>query len=392
MLNQHSILPPSSAARRVACPGSRKLESLYPRNENSESAKEGETAHWVASNLLKKKINSLREPTPFINLSDRAENGELITSEMIECAHVYLNAIAELITLRYGMFEAIPSPNLFYIEEVLDISNIHPLSWGTPDCWFFLKDEIFIWDYKYGHGFVEVFENWQLISYAAGIINTLNNRKSKLNILKIKTVHMCIVQPRSYHKEGPVRTWTISVDELQPYLEVLKRKEYEAMSDSAECNPSPQCTYCSARHACFTLQKSSLATVDLSEIAATNDLTSNQLGSELRYLKKAQTLLDARITGLEEQTISKIKAGENVPFFTLEESAGRDKWKLPSEKIITMGEIMGVDLSKPQETITPKQAIKKGLPEKIVKDLSESVKGAVKLVESNPRKIFKGKL
>lgn len=71
-------LPPSSAARRVACPGSRALEEKYPREDTSH-ADEGRLAHAVAQAALTGEI--LKDPC--------------ITKEMEAGAKLYQQAIMD---------------------------------------------------------------------------------------------------------------------------------------------------------------------------------------------------------------------------------------------------------------------------------------------------------
>ena len=68
-LSEHSILSPSSAARRVACPGSRELEARFPESPESDYAREGEVAHWVLRTLLESHISGFTdtELPPVIN-------------------------------------------------------------------------------------------------------------------------------------------------------------------------------------------------------------------------------------------------------------------------------------------------------------------------------------
>jgi uncharacterized protein DUF2800 len=379
MINrQHSILPPSSAARRVACPGSRALESKYSDNLDSEYAREGHAAHWLAAEFLKGQMSF-----DDIKLTSAiAPNGEFITEEMIAGAKLYAEEIKNCI-------ESLPPGSSMFVEEKVEMPNIHPESWGTPDCWLVSGTDVYLWDYKYGYGFVEVFENWQLIAYAAGILNKIKGNGITDGALKI---HMFIIQPRSFHRDGQIRTWSVLASDLQPYFNILSSKEFESMQPSAVCNPSPECSYCVGRHACSALQRSALTSTDVSVMNQPTELTNTALGSELRYLKRAYELLDARITGLEEQTIAKIKSGMRIPFYRLEQSAGRARWKQTDDEVIVFGQLCEMDLAKPPAAITPNQAEKKGMSPDLIKQMVEIQKGSMKLVEDNARKLFKGRL
>jgi len=106
-------------------------------------------------------------------------------------------------------------------------------------------------------------------------------------------------------------------------------------------------------------------------------------------LMRAAELLDARITGLSQQATFNLHSGERVPFFRLESTQGRDKWKQRIDEVIALGDLMGVDLRKPQEAITPKQAIKKGLPEDVIGAYVEKTSGTMKLVLDDGREARK---
>lgn len=377
---EHSVLPPSSAARRVACPGSRELESLHPQDEESSYAREGEAAHWVAAEYLRTGLegNEYFEIYPMTAL-----NGEPITLEMQEGAEIYTDFIKSIL-LKLNV-PLMSFDTVLHIEETVSITNIHPECWGTPDCWFLAGNNLHIFDYKYGHGFVEVFENWQLLEYSAGIINNFESNVSPLDI------HFHIIQPRNYHKDGPIRSWSIKEAQLERYFDILRSAEAQAMSPNAPCLPSPECGYCLGRRACQALQQTALTAVDLSIINTPWNLNPNQLGAELRYLRHAAELLDARITGLSEEALSLLKKGKRVPFFKISDLPSRERWKVPPEQVVTMGEMLGVDLRKPVEVVTPKQAMKAGISEDVVRAFLEPVKSSLKLTSDDgdaARKIF----
>jgi hypothetical protein len=361
-MTDHAVLAPSSAAKRVACPGSRKLESLHPREE-SLASKEGTAAHWLAAAILQGENNN--------DELKIAPNGEVIVEEMIEAAQLYSEYITEI---KGGKSESL------HIEERVNIYSIHPECWGTVDAWYYDRenDHLHLFDYKYGHAYVDVYENWQLIEYAAGIYDAVNYH----NI----TFH--IVQPRNYSKEGPIRTWTTTYEKLSHYFNTLRASEAAAMQDNAPCNPNPLCGYCSGRAVCLALQRAALSITDIASDSTPLQLPPGAVGNELRYLQKSARLLEARITGLEEQALSMITTGEKVPYYTVEQTGGRERWVLSPSEIITMGKIMGVDLEKPG-TLTPKQAAKLGFPSELITSFSERPRGSFKLVESQTNKAAK---
>jgi hypothetical protein len=343
-MTAHSKLPPSSAARRVQCPGSRIMSERYPQDENDPKAREGTEAHLVVAAHLR------AEPTP-----------AFATEEMLDGADMFHDALRG---------------NIPHIEERVDCSSIHPDCWGTPDAWYFYPKRkwLHVLDYKFGRRHVEVFENWQLLEYAAGIIANFP--------LEVLGVSLTIVQPRSYHKDGPVRTWNLNRLEFIGYVISLKEAEDLATRDMPECKTGPECRDCPARHACPTLQSSGYSAAKSSGEAISFELSPAAMGKELAMLRDSIMLMSARADGLENEALVKAKQGVAVPGWTTEQGQGREKWAKPVEEVISLGEMLGIDVSKPG-VVTPKQAIKKGLSEDVVRAYSETPPGEVKLVRDN---------
>jgi len=354
------------------------MEAQYP-TEDSESSREGKLAHAVAARGI---VLTLLNCKQIERHEVIAEPGEDVTEEMVEGARIYINKVLAVRQQFMGCAE-------LHIEEKTPIYSVHPECWGTPDAWIGNHAVgLHVFDYKFGHRYVEVFENWQLIAYASGALDSMSFNGS--GIPPDFKIHMTIVQPRSYHPAGHVNTWTVTYEQLKSYIEQLRVAEFTAMQPTAPCNPNPECSFCSARHACTALRQSALTAVDISTLNTPDELTNESLGSELRYLKRAHKLLDARITGLEEQALAKLKSGERVPDFRLEQSSGRTRWKTPEEEVVILGQLYGVDLAKPLTAITPNQAEKKGIPRALINQMTETPRGALKLVEDNTRKIFGG--
>lgn len=363
------LLPPSRAARRVVCPGSRALEALYPATEESESAREGRIAHEC--------ITYLRHGhNLFLEAGHETPEGDIFTQDMIDGACLFLNAIDETVTPAHHSLKDVN------FELPLTIAKVHDQCVGVPDAWYYDQGVLFIWEYKYGFKPIDAFENWQMIEYAIGIISAL-----EFNGQEVRHIYFEVIQPRNY-VTGPNIIWEISAEDFATYEKQLCLSENVSLQPTAYCNPSPQCIDCRARHACPALQQAALTVIDTSMENLPLDLTPAAIGNELRFLKRAEKLLDARITGLEEQALSLIKRGENVPYFRVEESAGRERWKQDNAEIIALGDLLGVDVSKPVEVVTPKQAIKAGLPAEVVREYSETPRGSLKLVSDNAARIF----
>jgi hypothetical protein len=376
------VLSPSRAARRVACPGSHQLEAQYPDIE-TESSREGTAAHWVAAEILRgKAMPELGSFTP---------NGEIVTQEMQDGAELYYDHVREILESSDQILQDKLSEYI-HIEEEIGVISIHPNCKGTPDCWAYILNsgEIHVWDYKFGHTPVDPMDNWQLIEYAAGIIEYLKQKRNiNTQTMSFNSIHFHIVQPRDYRSANKIKTWVVSIDELLPYFDTLRKAEAAAMQPNALCLPSPECNYCTARHACPALSQTALTVADAALQNLPDDLNEQQLGSELRYLEYAQQRLNARITGVKEQILIHLRSGKRIPFYQLDTGRPRERWTKSADRIAKLGDLFGINLRRIPDVVTPQQAIKAGLPEEVVKVNSERPTGEFKVVPINMQKIKK---
>ncbi len=366
MIINHAKYAPSSMDMLIACPGSNTMRANYPQ-EDSESAREGTAAHEVAAQLVL--------DGTLLEVGASASDGiTVISEEMIEGAYIWADALDDLVG-REGVCSG-------QVERTVPCNVIDSECWGTPDFYHAHGDMLTVADYKFGHRYVEVFENWQLLTYAAGIIASHN--------ISPTTIQLIIVQPRSYHQDGPVRVWSFLASELPKYVTLLRRAVTAAQSPDAQCVPNPNCGDCTARWACRALQSASLAALDRTYDAIPLELTPDAVATELRMFMRARQMIEARIDGLTEHAEHLIKNGVSLDGFTMRAFPGRDRWKVSMDEAVALGEMFGINIAKPG-ILTPKQAIKAGLPTDVVGQYTETASGKLKLVESTNialRKIF----
>lgn len=368
-MTAHSILAPSSSARRAQCPGSTKLEALYPEDAQSPEAMEGEAAHWAAAEMLSGRL---------VDVGQIAPNGVALTREMVEGADLYYDDVVAALK-PYGI-----EPLKGAIEQPVRIPRVHPESFGTPDYAIWPRfGSLLIYDYKFGHRFVEVYENMQLIEYAAGLLDGLLKQGYDDRNLDVT---LKIVQPRSYHRDGPIRSWSFKASDIRPHINIASSSAHEAMSDSPRTRVGPECRDCRARHACATLQRAAMADLDEAGKAQPLELPPAALGLELAMLRAGIARLEARASGLEEQALAQIKRGVAIPGWAAQAGGGRQRWAKPAAEVLAIGSLLGVDLARPVEPITPLQAVKAGLPAEMLTTLAETPKGAVALVREDGTK------
>lgn len=364
-MHQDLVLPSAHAARRVACPGSRVMETKCDTGQESEYAREGKAAHWIAAHLLSSALPQMAtNPEPASNTY-----ADTITEEMRECALMYVSDILDTKSVKIVKGG---------IEQKFNITSIHPNCFGTPDCWMWEVGHLYIWDYKFGHTPVEAFENWQLISYAAALIQHL---KINGNMDQHTLVTMRIVQPRSFTESGRIKEWTIKACDLRGYFNQLQAAEYKALEPNAPCHVSSQCSHCPARAICPTLQQAALTAIDISKSNTPWELDSPSISAELRFINHAMERLEARQTGLEEQIIARLGKGERIPHFSLGTKSSKQVWNISVAEAEKFAELYNANIFKPLELITPKQAITAGIPKKQVDKKSKIVTGKIQLIE-----------
>lgn len=371
--NEHAPLAPSSAhiwAPELGCRGSVAMQAAYPQPDDSEEAREGTAAHWYVTELL-----SGRDVQP----GAVAPNGHPINAEMVDCAQDILIDVRD--TLRAAV-----QPEM-RVEQRVAMPSVHADNWGTPDVVIIdhAQKALHVWDYKYGHRFVDAVHNWQLIDYAIGVFDGMG-LDSSVPYTDPRSWHgwrisLTIAQPRNYHPVGPMREWYLSSDTLRDrYLPQLRKAAYEATAPGAGFQTGEHCRDCSGRHACPALQRAGALAMDVALTSPPVDLPVHAVGLELRQIDDAIKRLEARRTGLEAHALGIIRSGTPVPFFSAQHATGREAWTVPAAEVFALGDLFGVDLRKAPAPITPGQARKAGVDGGVIQAYAKKPMGALKLV------------
>lgn len=370
--SDHAPLAPSSAhiwAPDDGCRASVAMQTLYPGDEDSEEAREGTAAHWYVSELL----NGRDVPAGAV-----APNGYPVNAEMVDCAQ------AILIDVRDTML-ANPGGQLFVEQRVFMHRNIHEANDGTPDVRYVLRDQrrAWLWDFKYGHRFVDAVGNWQMVDYGIGTLEAegcvYDAPPGSAASFDGWRVVITIAQPRNYDPVGPMREWHTTGERLREYVPGMRLAAREAMAPNAPYTTGRHCIDCSASHACPAAQRAGAFAMDISMRGQPVDLPPHAVGLELRLIDDALKRLEARKTGLEEHALGLLRSGTRVPFYTAQHASGREAWTVPAAHVFALGAMYGVDLKKPPEPITPAQARKAGVDAAAMESMAGKPMGALRL-------------
>ena len=363
--NWPSALQPMSAASlrptsahiwgaKDGCRGYLNMIAQVP-SQPSTYADEGIAAH----KLVAKMIVGLSHGG-VIKGHRRANIDPTITDEMFDAAELYANDV--LVVMRDTK---VFGGNNIGTETEIDLSSISPGMKGVVDQWLYDKKNhtLYIWDFKYGHGLIEVWENLQLVLYAWGLLADYNTGAPMDH--PDLTIDIRIVQPRGFHPEGPIRSWVTNYDTISEHGNQLIRAASEATHPTAQTHSGSHCRYCRARYVCSSAQSAGLLAAEYSREAVPAEMDSTALGTYLTTAHRAAEALGHIITGLEAQAKTVIRRGHNVPGFSLAPSPGNLNWDVPDDTIRILATMLKKELivTKP---ITPTQSIAVGVPKDIV--------------------------
>lgn len=363
-------LRPSGAATWLLCGGSVAMRAAFPEapeDGDSDVTEDGTACHWLASEIWDARYPDEGTLSP---------NQRVLTDEMFEAVDIYHDV------LRAAEWSAGET----YCERPVDCSFIYPNMSGTPDAWTYVPGKLRIVDLKFGFRFVEVWENVQLTIYAVAVAK-------KLMLPPHTVIELVIVQPRSFHRDGPVRTWRTTLEKLEPMIERLRVAAAHAMGPNAMCVPNPGCLDCAGRHACEALHNSAWGATEVAYSSTPHLLNAEQLARELTVLDEAERKIKARKSGLMVQAEAAAREGKILPGWELSTTFAREGW-LPGTEATVMTlakEYFKINAAKPMRAMTPNQVRKLGVPSTIVSMFAHRPSTGVKLMKADPnaaRKAF----
>lgn len=291
----HSNIGASSMSRWSVCPASVRLSEGMP-NTSSKDAEEGTYAHEIAEKILNNELIDCEDP------------------EIIDNVMVYVDYVRSLMKgcSAYG------------VEEKFDLTAIYDGLFGTCDAWVFdaVNSVLHVIDYKHGRGIaVEVEGNKQLRYYALGAIMKLK--------LPVKKVTMTIVQPRCWHPDGAIRSWTISAMDLLDFSADLVEAAEETKNPNAAIKTGDHCRFCPAAPKCDALHGLAIA-VAKEEFSPSTVIAPEKLAEILTKLPA----IEAYIKAIEKFAYHEAQRGVEIPGYKLVPKKTHRKW-IEDEKLET---------------------------------------------------------
>lgn len=350
----------SGMGRIVACPGSYRIEKQQP-DKSGAAAKLGTFAAAVAARCL-------LGGGPLSNQLGYIDGEHIVDADMIHHLALYVDHVRE--ELGHPVIEAPMS---------MEICG-HTLS-GTPDAWGSTADRLTVTDLKYGHGWVEAEDNWQLLSYAL-LVNHMSGWYGW------KSVRLEIVQPRANHPDGPIRAHEFHGDLLRNEINILKGAMDAACMDGAPTRTGPHCRYCRGLLGCNTAEQAASYTLDIAGTNGSQPVGVPEALAHMELIALAAKRLEHRRVALEEFIMTKASQGEPVPGYEYRQTVGPLAWNMDPQAVIDAATVFGADVAQPANPVTPTQVInRKLLPPETVKALASRKSGGMKLTKINLKRI-----
>lgn len=364
-MSDHSTFSPSSADRWMVCQESLiPLEGLHYSAESEDSgfARDGTAKHKLAEWAL-----TNNEDTVNALLMDMAFAGLTVTTDMVEAADVYVNAVREVLrNPDYGMLE---------LEARVHMPTIHEDMYGTLDCRIFSerKKHLIIGDAKFGWERKDA-TTWQLRAYAVGACNDLEDQG-----YEVETITCFIVQPLDTFEQVKLVTYTRA--EVKKFAAQMKK----ATKGNA-IQAGTHCKYCQRAPVCQALQdfsEEAFAPVvdDVQDIRATvSNLTPAQINTILNR-QEAVGIWFAAVAAYAKQLAM---LGEKFEDWELSQGQGNRRYKDTNEAERLLLNRFGDGIYEPRVLRSPAQ-IEKIWPKAkvIMKELTERPKSGQVLKRKN---------
>lgn len=353
---------PSRAKLWTECSGYVQLlqDMLEQRPEppRTDAMRQGVAAHKVAEMLFLEGSKAVKEGD--------IVSGVEVDEEMLKAARLYVNEL----------------PAFAKVERPIKLPELHPDMKGRVDACTVEGGRLTIWDYKYGHRGESAFENPQLLVEAAGLLREFPN---------ITMLRLIIVQPRCYTRPV-IDTWELNtVSFWADYWPKIKQAAEEAIAAPRSAKVTEGCKSCPVAGGCSQLANAVYSIMDTVEESEYKQLDNEQLAYELNALHKAKAALEARLNALETDAEGRIQEGQRIAGYEVVPALGNATWSVSAKQVIAAAAMLGHDIRKPEEALTPAQAKQNGVPEGLVRRLSTRPSRGVKLKRvnlNNVKKVF----
>lgn len=390
MTTLHSNIGASSCSRWWNCPGSVALSANF-ENKPSKYAAEGTVAHSLCEALITGKLTKAQLLEKVGCVIDEAGFEILVDEEMVNGCILYFDTIVADLQEMKKTEKA--SPIVWKAEQRIVVSSADEHAFGTLDFGLYRKgDTLFIDDFKYGKGVpVEVFENKQLMYYAAGFMDTICGWVFDRVVLKI-------IQPRAPHRDGAVRIWETTPKRIAEFRDELKVKIMATRDPMAPTEPGEWCRFCPALADCGAIAKRAQKTAAadftivpnsglkpeaqaVAHLPSPDILSIEAVGEALRW----EPIINSWFEAIRMRAKATLESGQSVPGWKLVKSKTNRQWTNEAEVIAKYEPVLGDAIYAPKKLMSP-AALEKKVGKEVIATMTFKPEGNITVApESDPR-------
>lgn len=341
---------PSSSPIWTKCALAPRLFQMAPPEEQSDPAREGTCAAWVAEMVL-----AGQEPDCHALVGQSHENGWVVDIAM---AH-HIQKYVDMLRQRGGVID---------VERKVRLNDKIA---GTPDSFaVFSNGHVFVDDLKYGFDIVET-TTPQIAIYAGAIVRHLVRTGHV-----VRRVTLGIYQPRAYHSLGIHRTRTLWPEDLMREVQAIEQAAENAHSPAAIATPGAHCRRCSGAACCSALAHEVYEAYHQMLNGEQRQMTPVEMAAELEFLDLAEAMFKGRRDAVHAEAEARVQRGESIPGWMRESGYGHRRWKVSADVIESL---TGVDPRDTSKMITPAEMERRGVPKEAMTSLTETPRTKAKM-------------
>lgn len=340
------------ALNRVArCNGSHHMPApeFDTSEEQGEDQREGEAAHYVATEILAGRSTPTKAP-----------NGVFVTDDMLEAIDGFVTDVQSR-----GIPTLIEQNVDFQLTDVIRI--LCRLDVATYD---YNTGTLTIDEYKHGWRIVEPLDNWQLVAEAAGWLVRYRDTPTSRIILNIH-------QPRPHHPGGKKRSITYSIGEFGAVIARM-RGLLESLPTNTGTATGEHCYRCPAMAECWAHRQSEYNILEAVGTAFSDRLDNDELSAAILQMERAEQIAKQKKTAYRELMTARINGGKFARDWYIEPQLGNTTWN-PGVTPSMIKAVTGIDVSKPG-MLSPTQAKALKVPETVIKAFSYRPNTGTRLV------------
>lgn len=339
----HSNFSASSSARLLACPASYRLslEADDGTRRSTVFSAEGTLAHSLSEACA----FTGRDPHSFVGDTKTADGFSFtIDDEFADAVQVYVDVLSGLRAVGYVMaLEQRVTPQVHWDGlEALDVELF-----GTADCIAYHHEHkaLVVADLKFGKGVpVEVEGNTQLLYYASGAAHDSILKdicaKTGADYNGVENVTLVVVQPRAFHRDGPVRRVSYTMAEVVEWargplhhgVQRALEDDGTTLVDGKHCRFCPVLPHCDKpQETAFETARAAFLNTPIENIPAPDEpgaalpdvhLSDDKLGELLDKIEIISPWLDA----VKRLALDRAQANRDVPGWKLVPKRALRRW------------------------------------------------------------------